>query len=76
MAITIKDVAQKAGVSVATVSRVVNQKDIHKVGVKTQQRIEKILKELGYYPNTMARGSKHERLITLGLFSFGMKNLL
>lgn len=70
MAITIKDVAQKAGVSVATVSRVVNQKDIHKVGVKTQQRIEKILKELGYYPNTMARGLKTRKTYNIGVVFF------
>ncbi len=70
MAITIKDVALKAGVSVATVSRVVNQKDIHKVGVKTQQRIEKILKELGYYPNTMARGLKTRKTYNIGVVFF------
>ena len=70
MAITIKDVAQKAGVSVATVSRVVNQKDIHKVGVKTQQRIERILKELGYYPNTMARGLKTRKTYNIGVVFF------
>ncbi len=70
MAITIKDVAQKAGVSVATVSRVVNQKDIHKVGQKTQKRIEEILKELGYYPNTMARGLKTRRTYNVGVVFF------
>jgi len=70
MAITIKDVALKAGVSVATVSRVVNQKDIHKVGPKTQQRIEVILKELGYYPNTMARGLKTRRTYNIGVVFF------
>ncbi len=70
MAITIKDVAQKAGVSVATVSRVVNQKDIHKVGQKTQQRIEKILKEMGYYPNTMARGLKTRKSYNIGVVFF------
>ncbi|HEY5040292.1 MAG TPA: LacI family DNA-binding transcriptional regulator, partial [bacterium] len=70
MPITIKDVAIKAGVSVATVSRVVNQKDIHKVGVKTQQRIEKILKELGYYPNAMARGLKTRKTYNIGVVFF------
>ncbi|HTA75909.1 MAG TPA: LacI family DNA-binding transcriptional regulator [bacterium] len=70
MAITIKDVALKAGVSVATVSRVVNQKDIHKVGQKTQQRIETILKELGYYPNTMARGLKTRKTYNIGVVFF------
>jgi LacI family transcriptional regulator len=70
MAITIKDVARKADVSVATVSRVVNQKDIHKVGVKTQRRIEKILKEMGYHPNTMARGLKTRKTRNIGVVFF------
>lgn len=70
MPITIKDVAKKAGVSVATVSRVVNQKDIHKVGARTQKRIEKILKEMGYYPNTMARGLKTRKTFNIGVVFF------
>lgn len=70
MAVTIKDVAKKAGVSVATVSRVVNQKDIHKVGPRTQKKIEKILKEMGYYPNTMARGLKTRRTYNIGVVFF------
>jgi len=70
MSITIKDVARKAEVSVATVSRVVNQKDIHKVGIKTQKRIEKILKELGYHPNTMARGLKTRKTRNVGVVFF------
>jgi LacI family transcriptional regulator len=70
MSITIKDVARKAEVSVATVSRVVNQKDIHKVGLKTQRRIEKILKELGYHPNTMARGLKTRKTRNIGVVFF------
>ena len=70
MPITIKDVAQKAGVSIATVSRVVNQKDIHKVGLKTQQRIGKILKDLGYYPNTMARSLKTRKTYNIGVVFF------
>lgn len=70
MAITIRDVALKAGVSVATISRVVNQKDIHKVGQKTQQRIEQILKEMGYYPNTMARGLKTRKTYNIGVVFF------
>jgi DNA-binding LacI/PurR family transcriptional regulator len=70
MSITIKDVARKAEVSVATVSRVVNQKDIHKVGIKTQKRIEKILKELGYHPNTMARGLKTRKTRNIGVVFF------
>ena len=50
---TIKDVARQAGVSVATVSRVLNNKD--KVNEKTRAAVEKALRELDYHPNDFAR---------------------
>lgn len=50
---TIKDVAQMAGVSLTTVSRVIN--DSEKVSPKTKARVEQVIKELGYFPNNAAR---------------------
>lgn len=50
---TIKDVARVANVSVATVSRVIN--DGPKVGDKTRQKVKEIMNELGYRPNANAR---------------------
>ena len=48
--VTIYDIAQKAGVSIATVSRVMNNsKDISD---KTRKRVRKIADELGYYPQS------------------------
>jgi LacI family transcriptional regulator len=70
MAVTIKDIAEKAEVSVATVSRVINQKDIHKVGKKTQERVNQILKEMGYYPNAMARGLKTQKTQNISVVFF------
>ena len=51
--VSIKDVAKKANVSIATVSRVVN----HIEGVKPemQQKVMAAINELGYSPNTAAR---------------------
>lgn len=53
-AMTIYDIAKKAGVSASTVSRVVNNKP----GIKpeTRQKIEELLKEYSYTPNETARG--------------------
>lgn len=50
---TIKDVAQRAGVSVATVSRVINR--IGAVREETQRVVEQAIAELGYAPNMLGR---------------------
>lgn len=50
---TIKDVAEKAGVSSATVSYVLNE--ARKLRPETEQRVLRAARELGYQPNTAAR---------------------
>ncbi|OPX44050.1 HTH-type transcriptional repressor CytR [Ruminiclostridium hungatei] len=50
---TIHDVAEKAGVSVATVSRVINKIDT--VSLKTVEKVKKAIDELDYHPNNLAR---------------------
>jgi len=50
---TIKDVAKKAHVSVATVSRVINQKGY--VNIETRQMVLDVVQELNYVPNELAR---------------------
>ena len=51
--VTIKDVAKYAGVSVATVSRVLNKKE--PLTEKTIKKVEDAIEALGYYPNMYAR---------------------
>lgn len=51
---TIRDIARECGVSVATVSRVINQKE-KGVGIETRRRIEVYMEEQGYTPNEVAR---------------------
>lgn len=63
--ITIADVAQEAGVSMMTVSRVINHKD--GVSEQTTQRIWEIINQLGYRPSGLARGLASSKTRTLGL---------
>ncbi len=65
MGITIKDVAQKAKVSVATVSRVLNNKP--DVSNETKEKIINLIDKLGYNPNSMARGLVLQKTYTIGL---------
>ena len=51
--VTIHDIARRAGVSVATVSRVINQQP--GVGAETRARLEKLFAELGYSVNVQAQ---------------------
>jgi len=62
---TIKEVARKAGVSIATVSYVIN--DIRKVSAETERRVRLAAKELGYSPNRLARGLVARRSSFVGL---------
>ncbi len=54
-AATIRDVASQAGVSVATVSRVINNSS-HKVHRVTRNRVLRTVRRLGYRPNVVAQG--------------------
>ncbi len=54
MPASIEDVARLANVSISTVSRVLNHRDL--VNDKTRGRVEEAIKELGYRPNVFARG--------------------
>lgn len=61
---TIKDVAKRAGVSVGSVSRYINN---FQVKTKTKIAIEQAIKELNYEPNIYARGFKVNKTNTVAL---------
>ncbi len=65
MATSIKDVAREAGVSIATVSRVLN--DIDVVNEDTKKKVLDAIKKLGYRPNIVARSLKTQRTKTVGI---------
>lgn len=63
--ITIRDVARVAGVSPQTVSRAINDKD--EISPATRARVLRVVEELGYRPNHIARSLTTHRTATLGL---------
>ena len=65
MSTTIYDVAGAAKVSLATVSRVMNNPE--KVNPETRARVERVIKELGYRPNAIARGLASRKTTTVGI---------
>lgn len=62
---TIRDVAQIAGVSIATVSRVLNGSQ--RVSEETRQRVWAAATELDYWPNTAARTLTTRKALTIGI---------
>lgn len=63
--LTIHDVARAAGVSIKTVSRVLNKEP--KVRAATAERVMKVVEELDYSPNLSARTLRSDRSFLLGL---------
>jgi LacI family transcriptional regulator len=63
--VTIKDVAQRSGVSSMTVSRVINRSA--RVRPETQSKVEQAIAELGYVPSRLARGMTRQKTGTLAL---------
>ena len=65
MAVTLKDIALKAGVTTATVSMVINNKP--NISETTKKRVLAIARELNYYPNVIARGLATKRNNAIGV---------
>lgn len=68
----IKEVAKRANVSTATVSRTINESE--KVDPKTAARVKKAIRELNFYPNTHARTLVSGRSRMLGLIISDITN--
>ncbi|QLY39542.1 LacI family transcriptional regulator [Hujiaoplasma nucleasis] len=63
--VTIKDISKKSGVSVATVSKAIN--NYPDISEKTKKNILKLAKEMGYVPNSSARSLKTHQSYTIGI---------
>src|SRR5882757_8052586 len=72
MSVTLKDVAQAARVSISTASRALSNGGL--ASERTQQRLERIARELGYRPNPIARGLKTGQSKLVGLLIHNLAN--
>ncbi len=63
--VSMKDIARACGVSVATVSKSLN--DYSDIGEETRQRVRAMAEEMGYFPNSSARALKTKRTFNLGV---------
>jgi LacI family transcriptional regulator len=66
-AVTLADVAQRAGVSVATASKALNRRD--EVAAETRQRVMRAAEDLSFQPNGLAQGLISGRTRTVGLLT-------
>lgn len=69
----IYDIAKKAGVSTATVSRVINGSK--SVSAETRQKVSAIMLEAGYAPNIFARGLMVNSMKTIGVLTIDVRDL-
>lgn len=71
--VTIQDVAKQSGVSITTVSRVINKN--YPVKESTRIKVEKAIKELNFTPNMLARGLIRNKTYTIGVIVPSIANL-
>ena len=62
----IKDIAKACGVAVSTVSYALNDNEL--ISLETRRKIQKVAKEMGYYPNSYARSLKRSKTHKIGIF--------
>lgn len=63
--VSIKDISIRCGVSVATVSKALNNHS--DIAVSTKENVKKVAQEMGYFPNAFARALKTNRTYNLGV---------
>ena len=68
MAVTIKDVAARCGLSISTVSKAFN--NYADISAETREAVQRAAKEIGYYPNAIARTLKTNRSFNLGVLFY------
>lgn len=65
--VTAKDIAKKCGVSQATVSYVINNRENQKISGETREKILRAIEELHYFPNISARNMRKRNCASVGI---------
>ena len=71
--VTLKDIAKEAGVSVMTVSNIVNG-NYTKVSKETAEHVQKIISQMGYVPNASARSLAKSKTNIIAIIMRGEEN--
>jgi LacI family transcriptional regulator len=71
--LNIYDIANEAGVSITTVSRVLNHKE--NISKKTKDKVEAILKKYNYIPNAIARGLATKSMKSIGIVTTNITDM-
>lgn len=74
--ITIKDIAKQAGVSVATVSYVINNRTDQRIGEETKKKVLQIVNLLDYKPNSSAKSLSTNKTYNIALYMMPETSLL
>lgn len=75
MAATLNDIAEASGVSISTVSRVLNGKsEKYRISAETDELVHRIAREMNYRPNQLARGLRLKKTNTIGLLAPDVSN--
>ena len=73
MKFTIEDVALEAGVSITTVSRVINGN--YPVKAETRAKVERVIEKHNFQPNPLARGLINKKTNTIGVIVPSITNM-
>jgi LacI family transcriptional regulator len=75
-AATIKDVAKKAGVSIATVSFVLNERSGQSISEEVKRRVHRAVRQLNYHPNAAAAGLARKRTRNVAIIFYREESLI
>lgn len=72
--VSMKDIAQKLGVSTALVSYVLNNQLMDRINKDTAEKIRALAEEMGYHPNQIAKSLKERKTQTIGVIVSDISN--